>query len=141
MRHRADLIAHIQNTNSQYNLPEFGKKIIYHNNRDKVLDPFSDPAVRKTIATDLKIVGQLDLVLNDLELHILRHARDHDPNTLHLLRTIPGIGKVLSLVILYETHDIRRFPTVQQFASYARLVKCARESAGKRHATSGATRS
>jgi len=27
---------------------------------------------------------------------------------------------------------------VQQFASYARLVKCAKESAGKKHGTSGA---
>jgi transposase len=44
---------------------------------------------------------------------------------------------VLSLVILYEIHDIRRFPRVQDFVSYARLVKCAKESAGKRHGTSG----
>jgi len=48
-----------------------------------------------------------------------------------------GIGKVLCLVILYEIHDIRRFPTVQDFVFYARLVKCARESAGKRHGSSG----
>lgn len=27
MRKRAELIAHIQNTHSQYNLPEFGKRI------------------------------------------------------------------------------------------------------------------
>ena len=39
--------------------------------------------------------------------------------------------------ILYEIHDIHRFPTVQDFASYARLVKCAKESAGKRTGTSG----
>jgi len=33
--------------------------------------------------------------------------------------------------------DIRRFETVQQFASYARLVKCKAESAGKTYGTSG----
>jgi transposase len=54
-----------------------------------------------------------------------------------LLRTVPGIGKVLSLVIPYEIHDINRFPRAQDFASYARLVKCPRESAGKRHGTGG----
>jgi hypothetical protein len=27
MRKRAELLAHIQNTNSQYNLPEIGKKL------------------------------------------------------------------------------------------------------------------
>jgi transposase len=51
---------------------------------------------------------------------------------------VPGIGKILSLVLLYEIHDVHRFPRVQDFVSYCRLVKCARESAGKRYGTSGA---
>ena len=42
------------------------------------------------------------------------------------------MGKILALVILYEIHDINRFPKVGNFISYARLVKCAHESAGKR---------
>jgi transposase len=45
----------------------------------------------------------------------------------------------LSLVLLYEIHDIQRFPRVQDFVSYCRLVKCAKESAGKRYGTSGTT--
>jgi transposase len=52
---------------------------------------------------------------------------------------VPGIGKMLSLVLLYEIHDVNRFPRVQDFVSYCRLVKCARESAGKRYGTSGTT--
>ena len=47
------------------------------------------------------------------------------------------MGKILALVMLYEIHEIRRFPSVQDFASYCRLVKCAKESAGKRYGTSG----
>jgi len=54
-----------------------------------------------------------------------------------LLRTVPGIGQILSLVILYEIHTIERFPTVQDFASYCRLIKCKKESAGKSYGTSG----
>jgi transposase len=42
------------------------------------------------------------------------------------------------LVLLYEIHDIQRFPRVQDFVSYCRLVKCAKESAGKCYGTSGA---
>jgi transposase len=38
---------------------------------------------------------------------------------------------------LDERHDIARFPRVQDFVSYCRLVKCAKESAGKRYGTSG----
>ena len=56
---------------------------------------------------------------------------------LQLIRTIPGIGKVLSLVILYEIQDVRRFAQVGNFISYARLVKCSHESAGKRLGSGG----
>jgi transposase len=55
----------------------------------------------------------------------------------YLLPTVPGIGTILSLVRLYERHDLARFPSVQDFASYGRLVKCAKESAGKRDGTAG----
>jgi transposase len=57
---------------------------------------------------------------------------EHDPVAVHLLRSIPGVGKTLALVILYEIHHINRFPTVGNFISYARLVKCTHESGGKR---------
>jgi len=59
-------------------------------------------------------------------------AKQHEAHTLYLLQTVPGIGKILSLVRLYAIPDIGRFPRVQDFASYARLVKCSKESAGKR---------
>ena len=138
VRHRAELIAHVQNTKSQYNRPDFAKRIVYRNNRDEVLGHFPDPVVQKSMEADLAVAGQLDEIIGDLELFLVRHAKDHDPFTFHLLRSIPGVGKILALVILYEVHDIARFPTVQQFASYARLVKCPKESAGKRYGYSGA---
>jgi transposase len=40
-------------------------------------------------------------------------------------------------VLRYEIHDLQRVPRVQEFVSYCRLVKCAKESAGKRDGTSG----
>jgi transposase len=67
-----------------------------------------------------------------VELAITRTAKVHDPHAFHRLRTVPGIGKILALVILYEVHDIGRFPTAAQFASYSRLVKCEHSSDGKR---------
>jgi transposase len=39
--------------------------------------------------------------------------------------------------MLYEIHDIRRFGAEGQFLSYARLVRCAHESAGKKQGTGG----
>jgi len=137
MRKRAELLAHVQNTNSQYNLPEIGKKIAYKANRTGVAERFPDPAVQKSIAVDLAMIDSYDRLLTDLELSIVQTAKQHDANTLYRLQTVPGIGKMLSLVLLYEIHNIHRFPRVQDFVSYCRLVKCAKESAGKRYGTSG----
>jgi len=44
------------------------------------------------------------------------------------------------LTILYEIHDITRFDRVQEFASYARLVKGQQPSGGTTLGTSGAKR-
>jgi transposase len=136
-RKRAELLTHVQNTNHQYNLPEIGKKIAYKANRDGVAERFPEPAVQKSIEVDLALIGSYDNLLRDLELHLVTAAKQDSANALYLLRTVPGIGKILSLVLLYEIHDIRRFPRVQDFVSYCRLVKCAKESAGKRYGVSG----
>lgn len=137
MRKRSDLLAHIQNTNAQYNLPEFGKKIARKIHQQGIAEQFSDPQVRRSIETDLELINHLSQLLTNLERHILRTARYHDPQALYLLQSIHGVGKIISMVILYEIGDINRFPRVQDFVSYSRLVACARESAGKRYGSSG----
>jgi transposase len=138
MHKRAELLAHIQHTNSQYNLPEIGTKLAYKANRQGVAERFPEPAVQKSIEVDLMLIDHYDQLLRDMELCILKTAKQQDSHTLYLLRTIPGIGEILRLVLLYEIHDIQRFPRVPECVSYCRLVTCARESAGKRYGTSGA---
>ena len=138
VRKRRQLLAHIQMTNQQYNLPAFAKHIAYPSNRTGVADHFEDRVVRKSVAVDLALLDRYDTLLTDLESYLVRQAKQHDPQAFHPLRSIPGVGKVLALTILYEIHDVHRYDRVQEFASYARLVKCAKESAGKKHGTSGA---
>jgi len=118
-------------------LPEIGKKIAYKANRDGVAARFPDPAVQKSSAVALALLDDYDRLLSDLELSIVQTAKQHDPNTLHRLQTVPGVGKIFSLVLLYDIHASQRFPRGQDFVSYCRLVKCAKESAGKRSGTSG----
>jgi transposase len=137
VRKRAELLTHVQQTNSQYNLPDLGKKIAYKANRNGVATRFPDPAVQKSVEVDLALIGYYDPLLSDLELHIIKAAKQRVAPPLYLLQTVPGIGKILSLVLLYEIHNISRFPSVQDFVSYCRLVKCAKESAGKRYGTTG----
>jgi len=138
VRKRGQLLAHIQNTRAQYQIPEFKRRLAYPANRAGVSEHFPDPSVRKSIDVDLALLDRYDSLITDLELTIVREAKRHDGDAFHRMRSVPGIGKVLALTILYEIHDIARFDRVQEFASYARLVKCAHQSAGKTYGTGGA---
>ena len=86
-------------------------------------------SVRKSIEVDLALLERYDTLITDLELTLVRTAKQHDADAFHRLRSVPGIGKVLALTILYEIHDITRFDRVQQFASYARLPRSRRQRA------------
>jgi Transposase len=84
MRKRAELFAHVQNTHSQYNLPEIGKKIASKANREGVAERFADPTVQKNLAVDLALSTYDDQLLQDLEISILKTAKQHDANTLRI---------------------------------------------------------
>ena len=136
-RKRAELIAHIQNTASQYNLPDPLGCIAKPSQREGLPQKFKDPIVRGMIEIDLATIEHYDQLLGVLERQLEKVAMSHDPVSLALLKSIPGVGRILSLVILYEIEDIARFPRVQDFISYCRLVKPAKESNGKSYGHSG----
>jgi transposase len=128
---RGGTLAHIQNTNSQYNLPPFPKRLCYAANRTNVAERFSNDSVRKNIELDLDLIDHYDALITKLELYLVEHAQVDDSYAFHLLRSVPGIGKVLALVLLYEIHQIVRFPSAGDFLSYSRLISGRGESAGK----------
>src|SRR5712691_7197189 len=136
-RKRAELLAHSHNTNSQYNLPEIGKKLAYKAKREGVEEHFPDPSVRKTIEVAVSLIDHYDQLLGEVELYITRTAKTHDVQTFARLQSGPGIGQILALVMLSELQASARLPRVPDFVSYCRLVKCAKESGGKRLGTSG----
>ena len=139
VRKRAEALVHLTNTNSQYNLPPFAKKLAYAANRAELDLParFADPSVKKNVELDLVLIDTYDTQIRAVELYLTRAAKVDDPQAYARLRSVPGIGPVLALVLLYEIHDIRRFPEVGQFLSYARLVRCTHESAGKKQGSGG----
>jgi transposase len=110
--------------------------IAYQTNRAGVAERFPDPGVRKSIEVDHALIDHDNQLLRDVVLSIRNTAKQHQANTLYLLRTVPGIGEILSLVRLDASHDIQRFPRVHEFVSSCRLAKCVKESAGKRSGTS-----
>jgi Transposase IS116/IS110/IS902 family len=72
-----------------------------------------------------------------LERSIRNTVQPHHAQPLSLLRTGPGIGALLSLGLLSENPALARCPRGHDCLSYGRLVKCTKESAGKRDGTSG----
>jgi transposase len=137
MRQRAALLTQVQDTTSQSNLPDLGKKIAYKAKREGGADRFPDPAVQQSIAVDLGLLGSYDRLLTELERSLVQSATAHNAQLFYRLRSIPGVGKILALVLLYDLHDINRFPRGQEFVSYCRLVTCANESAGPRYGAAG----
>jgi transposase len=137
MRKRSELYAHVQNTNSQYNLPDSFGSLARLQNRNGVAEQFEQLPVQKSIAVDMEMITTYDSILLQLEKSIIKMANHHDPVSYALLQTIHGVGKILALVILYEIENIRRFASVQDFVSYSRLVKCAKESNGKKCGSGG----
>jgi transposase len=136
---RAELITHLEILNAQNNLPPFGKKLAYAANRAELHIPkrFLHPSVQMSATLDLDLIDKLDELIGTVELHLTRTAKVDDVQTYHRLRTIPGVGPILGLVLLYEMHQVDRFERVGQFLSYARLVACTHESAGKKLGTGG----
>ena len=138
---RAELLRHISMTHQQYNfeLSDRVTKLRYKGNLDKFSNPFLDTSVQKMIEIDLAMVEHYNTEISKLELFIKRTAKSDSKNafTLSLLKTTPGIGDVLSTTLLYEIHCAERFSTVQQFSSYARLIKPKKTSAGKTTGSGG----
>src|SRR5471030_3423892 len=113
---RAQLMAHIVNTNSQYNLPPLTKKLCYAGNRsDDLAERFTQASTQASILADLKLIDAYDEQIDEVERTVLKTAKIDNPVTLQLLRTMPGIGKILSLVMLYEIDQVSRFPEVGNF--------------------------
>ena len=136
---RAELITHLEILNAQNNLPPFGKKLGYAANRAalNIAERFTDPSVQRSATLDVALIDKLDELIAEVERHRTRTAKVDDVQTYHRLRTIPGVGPILALVLLDEMHQVERFDRVGPFLSYARRVRCAHASAGQKIGTGG----
>jgi transposase len=86
--------------------------------------------VALAVKSNVAIIEVLNREVERLEARLLESVRLRPEYA--LLKSIPGIGEVLAIVIMLETGDIGRFAQVGNFASYARCVDSARYSNGKK---------
>jgi len=138
VRERASLLAHISIVGHQFNMvitDAQKKKTV----RKELLKRFKfDANIYSSIKANLEIIEALDKTIKRLDLDIRQFALKEARHSFQILKTIQGSGDTISLSILYEIDDINRFKSVKDFTSYARLVKCKAESAGKSYGYSGA---
>ena len=78
--------------------------------------------MRYSIETDLGLLGEYDKHIKDLEVYLERSAKVHDANNFFLLQTIPGVGRIIAMTLLYEIHTIKRFPTVGQVRGLGLMI-------------------
>jgi len=130
---RAAANSHIQTIFDQQGILDIsGRDVKTKTTRRSLLDILANPDIKLSVSSDLDVMDILDAVIRKQEKHIRQQAKHHNPKALEILQTVPGIGDILSLTILYEIHTISRFSSVKKFSSYSRVVKCERSSAGKR---------
>jgi transposase len=89
-----------------------------------------DPIVRVGALSRIRAWRVLQEEVECTDRCVLEHQPDRPG--LALLKSAPGIGKVLGLTALLETGPISRFASVGDYASYCRMVDSVRLSNGKK---------
>jgi len=132
VRLRAEAYTHIQLVCHQYGVIDVATPEIRDEETCQLfLERFRTDDIRTNIMTDLDMIKVLNPMVAGLEDQIEKQARHHRHLYYTLLQTVPGVGRMIGLNLIYEIHDISRFKTVQRFSSYCRVVRCERSSNGK----------
>lgn len=129
---RSEAYTHVQLLLRQQGIIIFkGKDVKSVSGKAEILKAISDADVHYLVDIDLTVIKLLDELIGSIEKQIKERAYIHNGVDFGLLKTISGVGDMLALSILYETHDINRFPSVQKYASYSRVIRVKRSSAGR----------
>ena len=137
VRQRAELQTHVRNTATQYNVATPSGQLRYLCNQEGLADRFPNRGAKLTITADLNMINALTQQITAVEDELRQLARIDDAGVFYRLKSVPGIGDILAMVILYEVGDIRRFASAGDFLSYCRLVPGSHESAGKKYGSPG----
>ena len=129
---RSTLMGHLQMNQQSEGIQPVPKG---GHNRDvweeRILEQYTDPLHRLAVHSDMELIRSYDRRIEIIEQQLIRQAKKIHGRDYELLRTVPGVGRILALSILFEIDSIDRFPTVKDFVSYCRLVKGSVASAGK----------
>jgi transposase len=104
---------------------------------NNILAQYADPLHKIAAKADIAMIRSYDEQIKLIEKSLELKVKKLFPREYALLLSVPGVGKIMALTILFEIDTINRFPTVKDFISYSRLVKGSVASAGKIKGLSG----
>jgi hypothetical protein len=110
MHQRAERYAHLQQTASRSHLSAPWGRLAKPQNRRGLSERVAHRCVQKNMAVDVALVDGSDPLLAALERDLEKTAQGHAPVSLARLRTIPGVGNSLALVMRSEIEQSARFP-------------------------------
>ena len=87
------------------------------------------PETKRSVQEQLKLLDQVEQSIKVTEERIRQVIKENE--TMKLLRTLPGVGPILAIVIALEVGDVNRFVTAEKLASYAGKVPRVNSSGGK----------
>jgi len=89
------------------------------------------PETARCMTDQLQLLDFLSLQISELEDRI--HQLIALTPAMQLLKSLPGVGDMLAIVIDREVGSIERFPSAQQFSSYCGTTPRVTSSGGKTH--------
>lgn len=129
---RTQLKNRVHATLAKYGIPAPAVSDLFGIKGRQMLTPLLAELPQHTAAVTGELLEQLDHLQQVISRLEKRIAEVFQPTpAAQLLGTLPGVGPTISVVLLNELGDIRRFPTAQHCAAYAGTVPRVHASGGK----------
>jgi transposase len=131
-QHTANMLS-VQNIMARNTGARFSVKRIQELTTQELQSLLAEEAQVLAVTSSLTVLDCLKRQIKTLEQTV--HKRLHHTPLYEQLLTVAGIGTILAQTIALDTGDIRRFPSVGNYASYCRCVDSNKMSNGKRKGT------
>ena len=89
------------------------------------------PETKQSVEEQLILLDQVSGQIEKIEKHIREVVRDTP--MMQLIKSLPGVGDILAIVIALEIGDVERFASAEHLASYSGTVPRVSSSGGKTH--------
>jgi len=130
VRHRSSHILSVKNIISRSLAMKMRSEDVKKLDERHVRMLFPEERLFLAVNASVKIIRTLSGEIEGIEEVVVREAKLR--KEFKGLLSLPGIGQILALTIMFEVGDIRRFPKVGDYSSYCRCVASTRSSNGKK---------